>query len=216
MKDLDKTENLSGVDLNLHRSFCDSASSWLVEAFDERRQICFCAADAAPSPFHFCSLCAVVRRRAQGQKLLVLGPISVHGRRTTDLSRKSARYRDLSQSTTLQALSLGFSNKHDLAQHAGQCQCHARLAHLCSVCAATHCHRAQAVCQRVLRSGSERKCLRVGLDFDRSLPFVVSLEPIAAIQSWGPTAYVARFAWPHPVVSVHQRSALCRDQCPGS
>src|SRR5215216_5611399 len=207
MKVLGKTASLSGVDLNLHRSFCDSASSWLVEAFDEPRQVRFRAVDAAPSPFHFWSLRAVLQRRAQGQELLLLGPVPVYGLRTTDLSRKSARYRDLSQSTALQALSLGFSNKHDLAQHVGQCQCHARLAHLCSVRAATDRHRAQAVCQRVLRSGSERKRLRIGFHFDRSVPFVVSLEPIAAIQSWNPAAYSARFAWTYPIVSVHQRSA---------
>src|SRR5689334_21112162 len=165
-----KKATLSGLDLNLQLGFCHPAGiSWLAEVRDERRQVRVCAVDAAPSAFDVPPLRATVPGRAQSQELLLLRPIPVYGLRTTDLSREPARYRGVSKSTTLQALSLRFSRKHDLAQYSGQCQCHSRLAHLRSVRAATDCHRAQALRQRALRGRFERQRLRTGLYLDRSL-----------------------------------------------
>ena len=58
----------------------------------------------------------------------------------------------------------------------------ARLAHLCQLCADTHCGRAPAVCWRYhgRRSGSEPVCS--GFDNHRSVSGVVSLGPIPAAQ----------------------------------
>jgi len=190
---------LSGLDLNLRPVFCDPAStSWVAEGIDERRQVRVCAADAASSAFDVSPLRATLRWRAQGEELLLLGSVPVHGLRTADLSRKPARYRGVSESPALQALSLRISSKQYLAQHPGQCQRNPRLAHLRSIRAATNCDSAQALCQRVLRGGFETHCLRTGLDLDRSMLDIVPMDSISAIQSWRATAHLARSARTHP------------------
>src|SRR6476620_5059327 len=217
MNQLHKKATWFGLDLNLQLGFCHPAGiSWLAEVIDERRQVRFCAVDAAPSAFELPPLRAAVPGRAQSQELLLLRSIPVYGLRTADLSREPARYRGLSESTTLQALSLRFSRKHDLAQYPGQCQCNSRLAYLRSVRAATDCHRAQALRQRALRGRFARQCLRTGLHLDRSLLELVPMDSISAIQSWSAIAHLARPAWTYPLVSVHQQRTLCRDQHPGS
>src|SRR5262245_16118743 len=66
---------------------------------DEPRQTRFRADHGALTGVDLQTLRCSLRRRAQGQALLLSRPISVHGVRATHLARELARYRSLSAST---------------------------------------------------------------------------------------------------------------------
>lgn len=68
-------------------------------------------------------------RRLQTQKLLLLGPVSLHGFRATNLSQEPTRHRSLPARTTNQALP-SLHSRPSLAQHLGPCELGARLPHL--------------------------------------------------------------------------------------
>jgi hypothetical protein len=78
-------------------------------------------------------LCRTLQRSLQSQKLFLLGSVSHLSVCSTDLSRKSQRHRGVSSHHTAKALSHG-NSQHRLAQHSGQRQSSARLAHLRRLC----------------------------------------------------------------------------------
>ena len=91
--------------------------------------------------------------RAQGQELLVSGSVSVHGVRTTDLSREPARHRGESASTVRKALPLGDSRRR-CPQHSRQRQCDPRLAYLRELRGALDRYRTRLVCRGAVWRGS--------------------------------------------------------------
>src|SRR2546422_10298237 len=77
----------------------------------------------------FSSLCATLRRRLQGSTLLLLAAVGLLGLCPTDLARRSARHRGLSQRARRPTLSLGLAHPGQ-TQHPGRRAGRARLAHL--------------------------------------------------------------------------------------
>jgi len=71
------------------------------------------------------SMCRVLSRQLQDQKLLMMGSISLHGLGEAHLSRKSERYRSLSSIGPTQSLSYGHSWQ-SLVQYTGPSQSFAR------------------------------------------------------------------------------------------
>src|SRR3989338_10277035 len=118
-----------GLDLSLARSI-QGISNPIARTANEHGQTCICAGDVALAADHFSPMCRPLRRGTQGQTLLLSRPVSVHGVCATDLSRESTRHRSLPAQPVRQTLPYGLS-QHGVAQHAGQCQCSSRLAHLC-------------------------------------------------------------------------------------
>src|SRR6266851_4397394 len=85
---------------------------------DEFRQIDLCTTDGLSSCKSISPVRPTLSRRLQTQKLLLLGPVSLHGFRAANLSRESARHRSLHALTASQALSHGHS-RSSVAQHHG-------------------------------------------------------------------------------------------------
>ena len=68
------------------------------------------------------SMRSTIPRSLQDEKLFMLGPVSLHGLRTTHLSRESARYRDLPSFGPTETLSHGYPGKvsRNTLAHANQ------------------------------------------------------------------------------------------------
>jgi hypothetical protein len=118
-----------GLDLNSECGFCDPAKHHFVGATDEPRQAGVCAADATSSVEHLPPLRHPLSGRVQSEVLLVPGSVSVHGLRAVDLSGEPSGHRSMPARPALQTLS-SRDSRGGGSQYAGQCQCHARLAHL--------------------------------------------------------------------------------------
>src|SRR6516165_360238 len=138
----------SGLDLNSKRGICDPAVLCTVGIADESRPTCFRTADAALAVDHVSSLRRQVRRRAQGQELLVPRSVSVHGLRAAHLPRELARHRSVPACPDCEALPHGHP-RSGLAQYLGRRQRSARLAHLCRVRTASDWNRTPTLCGRV-------------------------------------------------------------------
>src|SRR5450759_981019 len=80
-----------GLDLNADACSRTVAAVLAAESFDASRAARFCAVDAPSSADYFSPLRGPLRRRAQGQALLLSRSISVHGVRAADISGESAR-----------------------------------------------------------------------------------------------------------------------------
>src|SRR5258708_5069452 len=115
------------------------------------------------------------------EALLLLGSVSRHGLRPTDLSRESSRHRSLSGRTAEQTLSLR-TERTSAALLACQCQRTSGLENLRRFCA--HAHRYCSPALRRHRAGVRpyRNGLRVGCDDYRSVSFDVSLGEIQKSQ----------------------------------
>src|SRR5688572_7243520 len=96
-----------GLDLNCATSICDPAKDLLVGGIDERWQIGVRTSHAAFAADHVSPLRGALWRSAQGQELFLSRPIPLHGIRSTDLSRKFARYRGVPASASGQAVPHG-------------------------------------------------------------------------------------------------------------
>src|ERR1700720_221337 len=172
------------------------------ELTDECWQIDLLTTDGLSSFIRVSPMRRTVPGQLQTQKLLLLGPIPLHGLRAVNVSRKPARYRSLSARESDQALSSGHS-RSGLAQHAGPRQLGARLAHLRRLCATADQDGARALCQRRLRPGFAANCLRARCDHHRSLPVVVSLGLLSQTQRSRQAAYPARSARQHSYSNNH-------------
>ena len=111
----------------------------------------------------------------------------LHGLRAADLSREPARHRSVSACAKRQALSPGISQPR-CAQHAGQCQRDAGLAHLLRLCAKPDRHSPAALRRRGVRARSQGHRLRARCHHDRSVSLGLSLGAVSLDQSGGQAA----------------------------
>jgi hypothetical protein len=130
------------------------------ELVNEWRQIDLLSIDGLPPLDPVSGMRRTLSWRLQTQEILLLGPISLHGLCPANISRELARHRSLPACQSNQALSHGHSWSH-FAQHAGQRQLGARLAHLRRLRTSVDCS-----CARTLRRREFRG--RVGPDGLRS------------------------------------------------
>src|SRR5215204_267290 len=133
---------------------------------DEFWQIDLCTTDGLSSCQGFSTLCQTLPGRLQTQDFFLLGSISLHGLRTTNLSGEFARYRSLPARATDQALSPRHS-RPSLTQHSGPCKLGARLAHLRRLCASVDYPRPRALRGRQLRRGIGPDGLRARCHYHR-------------------------------------------------
>src|SRR5262245_32738580 len=153
-----------------------------------------CTTNGLSSYLRVSPLRRTLPRQLQTQELLLLGSISVHGLRATDLSREPARYRSLSACESNQALSSGHSRSR-FTQYACECQLSARLAHLRRLRASAHQYRPPALSQRRLRHCPGTNRLRAGRHHHRFVPIVVSVGLLSPSQRRCQTAHPARPPW---------------------
>src|ERR1035437_6657432 len=121
---------VSGLDLNV-----ESQTVGFLRAFAPNchapRQARICATHALSATEHVSALRGRPPRRAQGQGLLVPGPVLCDGFRPIDVSRVAARYRGQLASASASAVPHGFSLPDNFAQYAGQCKRDSAMAYLC-------------------------------------------------------------------------------------
>src|SRR5437773_7627310 len=117
------------IDLNSERVKSMLPRLLRKELLDECWPIDFFTINGLSSCSRVSPMRSSLHRRLQTQELFLLGPVSVHGLRPANVSRKLAGYRSLSAGQPNQALSHGHPRPR-LSQHAGQRQLGPRLAHL--------------------------------------------------------------------------------------
>ena len=100
----------------------------------------FFSVDGFPADVRISKMCRTVQRPLQDEKFLLLGSISLLGFCPANLSRKSPRYRILSESATTETISHGLSWP-SFPQHLSQRQPSQGLAHLCRFCSSIDRHR---------------------------------------------------------------------------
>ena len=110
-----------GLDLNCATSICDPARNLLAGGIDEHGQAGVRATHAAFAADNVSPLRGALWRSAQGQELLLSRSVSLHGVRSTHLSRKPARHRSVPARASEQALPHGHQEP-GFAQHSGRCQ----------------------------------------------------------------------------------------------
>jgi hypothetical protein len=115
----DKSSFESGLDLDVEPQTSSPSRDGPAWDGDASRQARFRAGHGASTTVHIPALCGALRRRTQGQELLVSGSVLRDGFRAIDVSRVAARYRGVPGNAGSSAVSPGIS----LAcgpQHAGQ------------------------------------------------------------------------------------------------
>ena len=134
------------------------------------------------------SMCPTIPWSLQDEKLFLLGSVSLHGLRTTYVSRKSKGYRGLSSLSPTEALPHGYPGK-GLMQYFGPCQPGKGLADLCRLCPDSYCPCSTSLCQRFLWRRIESNRLCIGLHHDRSLSLAFSLGQVPSSQRRREVAY---------------------------
>src|SRR5260370_7316269 len=119
--------------------------------------------------------------RLQTQEFLLLGPVSLHGLRPANVSRKLARHRSLSAGQSNKALSHGHSWSR-LAQHAGQRQLGTRLAHLRRLRSLADPTSPSALPGRRVQPGFAAHCLHLACPHPPPPPPPLSLALLSYLQ----------------------------------
>jgi len=123
-----------------------------------------------------------IPRKSQGPNILMPGSVPVYGLRSTDVSRKLARYRSLFACDANQTLSHG-NSKPDFKINAGRCQREQRLANIRRLCPSVDSCGPRALYRRSVRRrvGPNRLCTR--FNNDRPLSLALSVGKISQAQS---------------------------------
>src|SRR5215475_15826844 len=192
------------------------------ELADEHRQIDFLSTDGLSAMDSVPGVRRTLSWRLQTKKLFMLGPVSLHGFCSTDVSRKSARYRSLPASQSIQALSHGYSWPR-LAEYVGQRQLGARLAYLRRFCTSANQPGQRAVPQRRFQPDIAGDNLRARHHHDRLVPVALSLGLLSQTQRRCQTAHAIRLARQYSDRNhhysrpdsrrQHSRSANFRSRC---
>src|SRR4030067_1219180 len=119
-----------------------------------------------------------VSRRTPHSKFFVFRSIPLHGLRSTDLSGKSSRHRNMPAGHASQALPRRDQGQ-SFSKHLGRCKRKTGLAHLRRLCSCVDRNGQRVVCEGGLRVANHPGCLRSGFHHDRpvSVAFSVGLFP---------------------------------------
>ena len=127
-------------------------------------------------------------RQLSSQIFLMLRPISDNGLRSTDISRKPKRYRNLLKSFGRKTLSLRLP-RENLSKQFSQCKRKKRLPNISRLCTSSNQKSKATLRQRRLWHHIKKYCLRFGRNRDRSMPVAVSLGPASQIQKCSKTPH---------------------------
>jgi len=160
---------------------------------DEFRENGLCSTDSASTTVRVQAMRPSLSWQSQGQKFLMHGPVSLHGVCPTDLSRKLARHRNVSQFPSTEALSHGLS-REDRQIHAGRRQRTAGLPHLSGLRLSAHRHRQQTLSERGAWPRPEALDLCAGLNDHRSLPIHLPVGNVSEKESGSQDSHVTQRA----------------------
>src|SRR5665648_77305 len=158
------------IDLKFSFPECHTSASIKQEMTYELRKNDLFATNGIPSSPRISQMCRAIQRQLQNQKLLLLGPISLHGLCPAYLPRKPEGYSGMPQGNETQTLPYGHPWER-LPQYPGQCQQGQRLAHLLRLRPGAHRKGQKTVLQRKLRRGTGSDSLCPGFHYDRSVSF---------------------------------------------
>ena len=200
------------IDFNLlgNISHDCSTSMWKGLA-DVLRTDCFCSIDGLPANARISQMRATLPRQSPCAKVLVQGPISLHGLCSINLSPIIARHRNMFAGDAMQTLSCWVPH-YGCAQHAGQSQRNKRLADLRRLRAGIDRHRHEVVGSGRLRCRTKANCLRLRLDYHRSMPHPVSVGEVSQAPRRNQTSYTDRLAGKHSLFYPHflRENARCQ------
>src|SRR5665647_963703 len=94
------------IDLKYFPRMCQSPSSMNEEAAHEFRENDLCPVDGLCSHIRVPKMRRSIQRQSQGDQLFLLGPVPLHGIRSTHLPRKPQGYPSLPAGNPVQTLSL--------------------------------------------------------------------------------------------------------------
>ena len=191
----------SGLDLNIE-SQTGGFSRIPAQNPHAPRQARICATHGLPATEYVSPLCGRSPRGAQGQRLLVPGPVLRHGIRPIDLQRVPARHRSQLARPSQTAVPHGVSLFHGFAQHAGQCERHTPVADLCRLRPTPDWYCTTAVRQGTVWTGARRGGLRLRCQHHRFVPVGVSMGTVSFDQGGHQAAHLAgpaptQIYWPN-------------------
>ena len=206
---------MSLIDLKFSLPECHTPASIKQEMTYELRKNNFFATNGISPHPRISQMRRAIQRQLQSQKLLLLGPISLHGLCPTYLPRKPEGYSGMPQRNEAQALPYGHPRER-LPQYPGQCQQDQRLANLLRLRPSAHQEGQKTVLQRKLRFETGSDSLRSGFHHNRSVSFPVSVGNIPQEKGSSQDAYTPGSAWQYSHRGYHYSRTRSRCQYPRS
>ena len=154
-----------------------------------------------------------VSRQLQGPAFQVLRSVPVHGLCATHGPREPAGYRDVLTGDAAQALPCWHSRQR-VAQHIGQGQREARLAHLRRLRSSSHPSGSKVVRPRRLWSTTRRGRVCLRFQHRQSVSCSISVGPIPPAQSRDQAPHVDGPTRQYPLFPPHNRGKNERCQAP--
>src|SRR4030067_641696 len=129
-----------------------------------------------------------VSRRTPHSKFFVFRSIPLHGLRSTDLSRKSSRHRNMPAGHASQALSRRDQGQ-SFSKYLSRCKRKTGLAHLRRLCSCVDRNGQRVVCGGGLRVANHPGCLRSGFHHHRPVSVAFSVGLFSATKGGHQTPY---------------------------
>ena len=163
------------------------------------------------APAHISTLRYPISGKQQCPKFQLSRPISLHGLRSTDLSRESPRYRSMPSSPTTEVIPHGYSRYRGKIKSC-RCQRAQGLAYICRSRPFIDHHSPHALQQLTIRRRFRANSICSGCNHDRFMPINVSLGNLSPDQGCNKIAYAIGPAGQYPNVHQHLRwkSARCK------
>lgn len=188
---------MSFIDLKIFPRLCQSPPSPREEAVDAFRKNDLCPVDGFCPHLRVPKVRRAIQRQLQGQELHLLGSISMHGLRPTDLPGKSAGHPSLSTGSPIPALSPGHQGK-GVPQHPGSRQSSPGCEDFCRFRFPPDRQGKNPLCNRFFQHRTGSSGLRPGFDHHQSLPDPVSLGRVPETQGRRQTAHPSGSPGQHP------------------
>src|SRR6266511_1176899 len=175
----------------------NSATSRKEIAYREYRQNHFFSNHGFCSIVSFSAMRCSLPRKPQSDYVHLLGSVSLHGLRSTHLSRKPQGHRGMSSRGEAEAISYGHQEQR-ITKYSGPCQREPRLENLCRLCPSADQDRQRIIRERRLRLGIKTGRLRLRFNDYRSLPFGISLGQVPQNQSRSEASHLVGSPGQHP------------------
>jgi hypothetical protein len=203
---------ISFIDLKSGLSWAHNPSSPHKEMPHEFWTDYLFSVDGIPSHLRVSSMRKPLQWQLQGQKFFMLGSVSIHGFRTTYLSRKPERYPSMLACSSKQTLSHGLP-REDLPKHISQCQSSQGLENLLRLRSSPHKYSQTSLCKGQLRARAGTDDICIGFHNNRSMPFFVPMGQVPQKKGSSETAYPIGSSWKHTRYDLHNPREIprCKD-----
>jgi len=181
-------DSFAKINLNPNLSFCRFSFHQTAGVADVRGQNRLFTSNGFPSPKRAGPLYSKVSRQFQSTKFHLSGAILLHGLRPIDRTRQPSRYRIVSSGNERSRIPYGHK-KQGFQKYHSRCKRKPRLAYLFRIRTDTYSRSSKALCKGAFWSRSGRNRIRSGFNYDRPLPFNVSMGAISQHEECRQDAY---------------------------